>query len=86
MLGKVSKPGTLAPVTRQQSLGSHGETQRTVNHAWGGGRGGILDDQDWSPWPSPPPTPAGGDIPACPPDFSWPELVSLVTILTASRL
>ena len=57
MLGKVSKPGTLAPVTRQQSLGSHGETQRTVNHAWGGGRGGILDDQDWSPWPSPPPPP-----------------------------
>lgn len=36
--------------------------------------------------PAPPPPPQKGDIPGCPPDFSWPDLVSLVTILTARWL
>lgn len=34
----------------------------------------------------PAPSPQEGDIPGCPPDFSWPDLVSLVMILTARWL
>lgn len=61
-----SQAWTLAPVTRQQSLGSHRETQEDCQSCLG--RWGYLGGPGLVPSAQRPLQ--EGDMPACPPDFS----------------